>query len=235
MLLPSMRDLSARDAERRLGLMIEYDRIREAPLSHLDYFTEWGGHTWTRMVKTGLTEYLGGNLRDLRVLEIGARYGRMSCMFGLLGARVVGIDIHARYIEAAREEARKLGVTSRVEFVLSGGDLRDLPSQSCDLVFSKSVLVLLPDLEGTLSELDRLLDGGGRVVFIENGLGGRLSQFVRRMKHRGRWDYSQVNYFTPEHIRTVQSVFEIERLARSHFPPIYLICGRKRECSGASR
>jgi len=232
---PSMCDLPPRDAERRLGLMIEYDRIREAPLSHLDYFTEWGGHTWTRMVRTGVADFLGGNLRDLRVLEIGARYGRLSCMFGLLGARVVGVDIHAHYIEAAREEACKLGVTSRVEFVLSGGDLCDLPSQSYDLVFSKSVLVLLPDLEKTLSEVDRLLGSGGRIVFIENGLGGWLAQFMRRMRHRGRWDYSRVNYFTPEHIRTVDAVFEIERLVRSHFPPIYLICGRKRGSGGVLR
>lgn len=209
--------------------MTAYDQIRAKPLSHLDYFTEWGGQTWTRMVKIGLTDCLGGNLENLRVLEIGSRYGRMSCLFGLMGAQVVGIDVHLRYVEAAREEACKLDVSSQVEFVHSSGDLREMPSGGFDLVFSKSVLVLLPDLNATLFEVNRLLSHRGRILLIENGLGGWLLRFMRRVRHRGRWDYSKVNYFTQEHIRRIQSVFEIERVVRSHFPPVYLICGRKRE------
>lgn len=214
--------------------MTDYEALKRDPLAHLDYFTEWGGRSWERLVRIGLVDYLGGNLEGKRVLEIGARYGKMSCLFGLLGAHVTGVDIHQEHIEAARAEARQLGVDSRVEFFKTEGNLEGI-SGAFDIVFTKSVLVLVPDLKGLLISADFLLNVGGRVVFIENGRGGPLLRLVRRFKHRGRWDYSAVSFIAPMQLRMVESVFEIERTERSTIPPIYLLCGRKRLTSSDSR
>jgi SAM-dependent methyltransferase len=208
--------------------MVEPEDLRAHPLSHLDYFVEWGGAAWEAMVRHGVTDFLGSSLDGLRVLEIGSRHGRMSCLFGLLGARVVGLDRYESFVESARGEARRLGVSSRVEFVLTAGDFQDLPPGTYDIIFTKSVLVSFSDLPSGLSSIDRFLSPGGRVLFIENGLGGAPSQIMRWIKHRGRYDYSMNHYLTPDRIQAFKSTFAVDRVSYSRFPPVYLICGHKR-------
>jgi SAM-dependent methyltransferase len=207
--------------------MIEPDDLRAHPLAHLGYFTEWGGAAWRAMVRLGVTEFLGPTLDGLHVLEIGSRHGRMSCLFGLMGAQVLGIDRYQSFVESAQEEARRLGVTSRVQFARTAGDFQDLPTGTYDIVFTKSVLVTFPDLQKALANINRLLNPGGRVLFIENGLGGTSLQLMRWIKHRGRNGYSMINYFTSDRIETIRNKFDIDRVEYSSLPPVYLICGHK--------
>jgi SAM-dependent methyltransferase len=206
----------------------DYDRIRRDPLAHLDYFTEWGGHAWNRLTRIGIADYLGGSLDGQHVLELGFRYGRMSCLFALLGARVTALEIHPQFLEPARAEARRFSVDSQVEFVMYDGMPGNIPDGSYDVVFAKSVLVLVKDLPRFLSGLSQCLPAGARVVFVENGLGGPLLRLARRVKHRGGWDYTEADYFTTAHVDLVRSLFDIERLIRTRIPPIYLFCGTKR-------
>jgi SAM-dependent methyltransferase len=206
----------------------DYDHIRSNPLSHLDYFTEWGGHAWNRLTRIGIADYLGGNLENQHVLELGFRYGRMSCLFALLGARVTALEIHPQFLELARAEARRFGVESQIEFLLYDGTPENLPEQSYDVIFSKSVLILIKDLPDFLTGIEQRLAVHGKVVFIENGLGGPLLRFARRIKHYGRWDYTEADYITKEQIDLVRSLFDIERLVHTRIPPIYLFCGTKR-------
>lgn len=214
--------------------MTNYETIRRDPLAHLDYFTEWGGSAWTRLVKIGLVDYLGGNFEGQRVLEIGARYGRMSCLFGLLGARVTGIDIHAECLEIARVEAQKLGVESRVEFRQYTGEFTELSGQHFDVVFAKSVFFLFGDLRRVLPDVDKLLNEKGKVVFIENGLGGRVVQFARKVRHAGGWDYSRAHFFTNERLKVTRAVFNIEKVVTTRLPPVYLMCGTKKDPESVS-
>lgn len=207
--------------------MTDYAALRRDPLSHLDYFTEWGGSAWERLVRIGLVDYLGSDLEGKRILEIGARFGRMSCLFGLLGATVTGIDIHEECLEIACAEARRLGVDSQVQFAKYSGDLGVI-TQKFDIAFSKSVLVVVPDMTALLSKTAQLLNKDGRVVFIENGRGGRFLRIARKLRHYGRWDFSRASFITPHHIDTLKSIFEIDRIVRSRIPPIYLLCGRRK-------
>ncbi len=214
--------------------MTDYEALKTAPLAHLDYFTEWGGRAWERLVRIGMVEYLGGNFEGKRVLEIGSRYGKMSCLFGLLGARVTGVDIHSEHVDVARAEAEYLGVESNVAFLKYGGQLSELRPRTFDIVFLKSVMFLFDDLRTFCVELHGLLAEDGRVVFVENGLGGPLLQLARKFRHHGGWDYSQASFMTSNRIEVLESVFGIDRIVRTRIPPIYLFCGRKRTSASAS-
>ena len=204
------------------------------PLSHLDYFTEWGGSAWERLVRIGIEEFLGTKLDGLHVLDFGTRYGRMGCLFALLGARVTGIDVHGEFVAHARLEAQRLGVSRQTEFIQYDGDLSSLPSCKYDIIFSKSVLVIVDDRPCIIRGLERLLKDDGRIVFVENGLGNVALRLARRLKHHGKWDYKEARFFTSEDDRLLRSMFRIERTSRSFVPPVYLFCGRKAQRSPRS-
>lgn len=208
--------------------MTDLRDIRNSPLSHLDYFAEWGGAAWSRLIRTGLVDYLGGDLSGKRVLDFGSRNGRMSCLFALLGAEVTGLDIHPECAETGRREAEQFGLSSRAEFMRYSGHLEEVAERRFDVIFSKSVLVLVPDLHNTLTGLERLLVPDGRFVFIENGRGGLPLRAARWLRHRGKWDYSGVTFFARPEIDLVSSLFTVERAERSLVPPIHLLCGRKK-------
>lgn len=58
-----------------------------------------------------------------RVLELGVGYGRVAIHLASRGFEVSGLDRHAGLLELAREEARSLGLESKLELTL--GDMRD--------------------------------------------------------------------------------------------------------------
>ncbi len=65
-------------------------------LQHLDYFVEWGGRAWQRPMEQAFQDFIGKDLHDQQVLEIGTRYGKMACLFALLGAKVIGLDMNKK-------------------------------------------------------------------------------------------------------------------------------------------
>jgi len=153
----------------------------------------------------------------------------MSCLFGLLGADVLGVDLHDYWLQEADNLARQLGVEHSVRFIQFDGMLKDLPERDFDLVFTKSVLVVTADLAATISGLHTILKPGGRGVFVENALGGPLPRFLRRLKHLGRWDYSGAHYFSENEIRVVEGYFSLTTRQVVAFPPIVLLAGDSRE------
>jgi SAM-dependent methyltransferase len=196
------------------------------PLDNLGYFVEWGGRPWTRLTAFALREFTGTDLAGQRVLEIGTRYGKMACLFALLGADVVGVDISSKALEVARAEVDRWGVADRVTLVQYSGNLDLFARESFDIVFSKSVLVLVKPLDSFLAQIGPLLKPDGKIVFIENGKGNRLLHAVRRLRHRS-WDYTRADYFTQAHLKLVGSMFAISGIKKSLIPPICLIMGHR--------
>lgn len=205
------------------------EMLRESPLDHLDWFTEWGGSAWTGIVRQAIRDCLGTQLDGQRVLELGPRRGRVSCLFALLGAHVVAADLNPSSIAVAQETARSLGVESRVRFVHSDGRPETLPETDFDIVFTKSVLVVTPDLVQTLNCLHSVTKAGGRCVFAENGLGGRFLRLMRYIKHFRKWDYSRARYFEKRNIDLINRYFDVRIVRHNRIPPIYLLAGTKRE------
>jgi SAM-dependent methyltransferase len=214
------------------GNITDFQSLRKSPLDHLDWFCDWGGSGWEGLVRQAIDECLGSDLAGQRVLELGPRQGRMSCLFALLGAEVIAVDLHDYWLQEAASTALSLGVDSKVRFIQNSGPLEDLPAREIDVVFTKSVLVVTPDLRATLGGLHSLLRPGGRAVFIENTRGGPIVRSLRWLKHRGRWDYSQAHYFSTLEVRLVEQFFAPQLLHSISFPPVILISGTRRDDPG---
>lgn len=193
----------------------------------LSYFVEWGGRAWERLTRLALAELAGsGGLEGARLLEIGTRYGRMAVLFSRLGAHVTAIDVRPEPLEQARMEARKWNVPN-IDFRVYNGDLDELPDDSFDVVFTKSVLVVVPDLQRFLGQLVPKLTRNGRVVFIENRRGNSLVHALRRVRHV-RHEIRRVNYFTDREAELLETVFEPVQVRQTSIPPVLLFVGRKR-------
>mgnify|MGYP002399072008 FL=1 len=187
-----------------------------------------GGKTWQALLLEAFKNFIGEDLAGQQVLDIGTRYGKMSCLFALLGAEVVGIDINEYSLKIAQSEAKRWKVTDQVLFVKYEGNLDVLADCSFDLVFTKSVLVLIQNLDEFLRQISSKLRPNGKVVFLENGRGSPLIHSLRRLRHR-RWNYTQANYFTESQVAQIRNVFTVHEIKKTIWPPVYLICGHKRE------
>ena len=203
----------------------------KSPLDNLSYFVEWGPNGWERLTRYALRNFVGEkNLSGKKVLEIGCRYGKMTSLFALLGAKVTGLDTNNESLKLAKDEAKKWNVADRVEFISYDGDLDVIPDESFDLIFTKSVLVVIPELEKFLEKLSRKLKSDGQIIFIENARGWGIVHWLRNLKHRS-WNFRVAHYFVKEDLSVFDSKFEIEEIKRSHLPPIYMLLGKKRSSS----
>jgi len=200
--------------------------IAKHPLQHLDYFMEWGGMAWKGLMNYALKNFLGLNLQGQVILDIGTRYGKMACLFGLLGGKVMGADLTRTPLSVAREESQKWNIHQKCLFVQGTGDLSIIKDNSFDVVFSKSVLVVVPNLSQFLKDVRAKLKTGGRIVFLENAKGPKWLHILRAFRH-GKWDYKTAHYFTSDEIRLISEIFQEVSIKRWMFPPVVLILGRK--------
>lgn len=206
-------------------------KVARNPAVDLRYFTEWGGKSWERLLAFAIDEFLGGQLTGRQILEIGTRYGKVSCLFALLGGTSTGIEVKYEYLPIARAEAKKWHIQEKTRFILYDGDLDIFQDETFDVVFTKSVLVVVPELKEFLLKVSAKLRPNGKVVFLENAFGNRILHALRYFKHRG-WDYKRATYLTEKKILTIKRIFDIRIVKKSLWPPIYLICGYKRSCNG---
>jgi len=201
-------------------------------LKDITSFSEWGGQAWASLLEHALSKF--GALQGKRVLELGFRSGKMTCLFALLGAEVTGIETDAAAVPAASAEVARLGVGAKVSLVHYDGDLAHcmaLENRQFDLVFSKSVLVLLREaLPQQLKCMEGLLAPGGRFIFLENAHGGMFIALIRWLRYlwNRQLQPSGIDYFKRSHLRLISTIFEIQEVKVSYWPPIYLIMGSKK-------
>lgn len=207
----------------------DYGAIKAAPLAHLDWFAEWGGRGWISLVRKAIEQGTGSDLHGQRLFELGPRDGRMACLFGLLGAEVVAADRVVEVIDGGRRHAEGFGISPSVRFVHFDGRPEELPERNHDIVFTKSVLVVSPDLDAPLRTLHVACKPAGKCVFIENGRGGPLLRLFRHLKHSGRWDYTRSQYIDEAQLRHINRYFDVSVVARRRVPPIFLLVGTRRE------
>jgi 2-polyprenyl-3-methyl-5-hydroxy-6-metoxy-1,4-benzoquinol methylase len=197
-------------------------------MGNLGYFMEWGAKSWTNLTYHALHTCVGEeHIVDKEVLEIGSRYGKISSLFALLGAKVTGIDINQECLVTAEKEAVKHGVSDRVKFLAYDGDLDVFPDESFDIIFTKSVLVLVPELDAFLVTLNRKLKPKGKVIFIENGYGNMFIHFLRKFRHK-TWTFTRADFFKSDDMKLFRSSFEVKEIKRSWMPPIWMIYGEKK-------
>jgi len=93
--------------------------------------------------------------------------------------KVLGIDFTPAMIEKARQNAEKLGYNN-VEF--RQGDIEEMPVSNdiADVVVSNCVLNLVPNKQGVISEIYRVLKPGGHFSISDIVLEGELPEALRQ-------------------------------------------------------
>jgi SAM-dependent methyltransferase len=134
-------------------------------------------------------EGLVAPVRGEPVLEVGCNMGATAIVLAALGAEVTAVDPNPAYLDLARANAARYGLSSRIAFVHVADTTRmPLERARFSWVSCNSVLEYVPPaaLAGVLAEIDRVLRPGGLVAVL-----GTSNRLWPREGHSGRW---LVNY-----------------------------------------
>jgi 2-polyprenyl-3-methyl-5-hydroxy-6-metoxy-1,4-benzoquinol methylase len=120
--------------------------------------------------KSSLTEIelnLLGDISGKSLLHLQCHFGQDTLSLARMGARVTGVDLSDKAIEAARQLAAETGIDSK--FICC--NVYDLPqhlTETFDVVFSSyGTIGWLPDLHAWAGIVARYLKPGGMFVFAE--------------------------------------------------------------------
>ena len=102
-----------------------------------------------------------GDIRGLKIADIGAGTGRVTRQLASLGARVFGVDPNASLVDLA--EAAGGGA----EYVVAPAEATGLESGEFDVSLFSFSLHHVADMEAAIREACRLTRVNGRVVIIE--------------------------------------------------------------------
>lgn len=108
-----------------------------------------------------------GDIKDKKILHLQCHFGQDSISLSRLGAKITGVDLSDKALEAAQDLAEKCGTDT--QFVLS--DIYDLPNvlhEKFDIVYtSYGVIGWLPDLEEWGRVIAHFLNPSGKLILVE--------------------------------------------------------------------
>jgi 2-polyprenyl-3-methyl-5-hydroxy-6-metoxy-1,4-benzoquinol methylase len=124
------------------------------------------GAVTERLELTAMLDLMG-DLKGVRVLDVGCGDGLLACRAAARGAFVTGVDADAAMLEAARARAEEEVV--HVTFLETRAESLPFASGAFDLACAVTVLCFIEDVDGALAEMARVLRPGGAVVIGELG------------------------------------------------------------------
>lgn len=97
--------------------------------------------------------------KPLHILDVGTGSGFFSMILSAMGHKVVGIDLTAEMIDAAKETAKMLELPA--EFYVMDAEQPDFPDESFDVVLSRNLTWTLPHLKTAYARWHQVLKPGG--------------------------------------------------------------------------
>jgi SAM-dependent methyltransferase len=140
-----------------------------AAVRHDTYGEDIGQHSWhTAEEQARFLTWLDLD-PTARVLDVACGSGGPTLHLArLAGCHVVGIDIQAEGVAAARAEAERVGLTAHATFEQhDASQPLPFPDASFDAVLCIDAINHLPDRPAALREWRRVLKPGGRLVFTD--------------------------------------------------------------------
>jgi SAM-dependent methyltransferase len=123
---------------------------------------------------------LAGDVAHHRVLDAGCGQGNLTLHLMRSGADVTAVDLSPAMIDIVRRRSAIIASDTRLPRLIAAPiEHSGLEDASFDVIVGKYVLHHI-DLEVGGRELARLLQPGGRAVFIENTATNPLLSFARR-------------------------------------------------------
>ncbi len=153
---------------------------REHEFGTREFFDAVERHRYTEYAPW-MREVMGFNDFALaRLLEIGCGMGTDLLQFARGGAEVTGVDLTARSIEISRQHFAVYG--ARGDFAIADGERLPFADSSFEVVYSNGVLHHMPDTEGAVREVHRVLRPGGeaRVMLYHRGSVHYWGQIILR-------------------------------------------------------
>ena len=98
---------------------------------------------------------------DMHVVEFGCGTGSTAIVHAPAVKTYHVIDVSEKMIEIARGKAAEAGI-SNLSFTVGTLEEANVPDSSCDAILGLNILHLVPDLDGTLATVARMLAPGGR-------------------------------------------------------------------------
>lgn len=148
-----------------------------------------------------LLRRLGIGSAGQHILDLGSGTGALAVPFARALARVTAVDPSEGQLQAAKEAARRYGVSSKIKFRVGSAEKTGLPDHAFDAI-TASMCWTYFDIERMKVEVPRLLRPGGLLLVStliwdrhEEGLVGHTHELIgkynpelRRMERKTRWD-----------------------------------------------
>ena len=97
---------------------------------------------------------------DMRVVEFGCGTGSTAIVHASEVKTYDAIDVSEKMVEIGRSKAAEAGL-SNLTFTVGTLEEACAPDARCDAVVGLNILHLVPDLEGTIATVGRMLEPGG--------------------------------------------------------------------------
>lgn len=129
------------------------------------------GEEWFELAQTGesrmhfimpkMLEYIG-NVDGLKILDLGCGEGGYSRELAKHNAKVVAVDCSEKAIKYSMKLAKEEALDIK-HYIRNSNDLYEINDNEFDIVLCSMMLMDCEDLEGTLSEVVRVLKPNGKL------------------------------------------------------------------------
>jgi len=180
---------------------------------------------------------LGLGVKGQRILDLGTGTGVLARRFAQQGCVVAGIDISDGQIEAAKEMAKKDGVS--VDFRVSPAETTPFQDQSFDAITANQCFLYF-DKPKMIAEARRLLKRGGILSTSHFSWLPRLDETARKTedlvrKHNPQWTAFDFSGDIPAVPKWAQNDFNVKAFFYYDYPVAFTHeswRGRMRACRG---